>query len=36
MCIDCNVNVSVERKRCGDCVKIHNREIDFLKTNGRY
>lgn len=26
MCIDCNVNVSIERKRCVDCVKIHNRE----------
>jgi hypothetical protein len=26
LCIDCNVNVSVERKRCVDCVKIYNRE----------
>jgi hypothetical protein len=26
LCIDCNEKVSVERKRCEDCVKIYNRE----------
>lgn len=26
MCIECGLKVSVERKRCEDCVKIHNRE----------
>lgn len=26
LCIDCKVNVSVERRRCKDCVKIFNRE----------
>ena len=25
ICIDCNINVSVERKRCKECVKIYNR-----------
>lgn len=26
LCIDCNINVSVERKRCKDCVKVFNKE----------
>ena len=26
ICIDCNKNVSVERKRCKECVLIYNRE----------
>jgi hypothetical protein len=26
LCIDCNINVSVERKRCAECVKIYNRK----------
>lgn len=26
LCIDCNKNVSVERKRCKECVLIYNRE----------
>lgn len=26
LCIDCNVNVSIERKRCRECVLIYNRE----------
>ena len=39
LCIDCNTNVSIERKRCKECVKIYNRERVkkyYTKNKKRY
>lgn len=39
ICIDCNKNVSIERRRCKECVIIHNRERakkNYKKDKPRY